>query len=240
MVTSGRKPPELIVALDVPGLDEALSLREKLDGAVDFFKVGKELFTAEGPAILGKLRPGRFFLDLKFHDIPNTVAGAVTAAARHGVDIVDVHCSGGTAMMRAAAAAARAADSEARKRPLVFGVTVLTHLGDEDLVELGLGDGGRRQVVRLARLASASGLDGVVASALEVEAIRRDVGQELLILVPGVRPSWAEARHDQKRVATPGDVARLGASHVVVGRAITLAPSPREAAVRVLEELQSG
>jgi orotidine-5'-phosphate decarboxylase len=237
MTNPGKKPPELIVALDVPGLDQALSLREKLDGVVDFFKVGKELFTAEGPGVLRALRPGRFFLDLKFHDIPKTVAGAVAAAARHGVEIVDVHCSGGRAMMRAAAEAARGSGSGAR--PLVFGVTVLTHLGNDDLDELGFRDPSREQAVRLARLAASSGLDGVVASALEVEAIRKGAG-DLRILVPGVRPDWSEDRHDQKRVATPGDAARFGASHVVVGRAITLAPSPRDAAARVLEELASG
>ncbi len=229
--------PDLIVALDVPGLEQALVLREKLDGIVDFFKVGKELFTAEGPEILRKLRPGRFFLDPKFHDIPKTVSGAVAAAARQGVSIVDVHCSGGREMMRVAAEAARSAGPE--QRPLVFGVTVLTHLGDEDLEELGFRDRSRAQVVRLARLAAESGLDGVVASALEVEAIREAVGESLQILVPGVRPDWAEARHDQKRVATPGDAARFGASHVVVGRAITLSASPRDAAARILEELRS-
>lgn len=236
MTNPDRKPPQLIVALDVPNVDQALALREKLDGVVDFFKIGNELFTAEGPGILGQLRPGRFFLDLKFHDIPGTVAGAVAAAARHGVEIVDVHCSGGKAMMRAAAEAARRAGSETR--PLVFGVTVLTHLEDEDLEELGFRDPSRAQAVRLARLAAESGLDGVVASALEVEAIR-DAESKLRILVPGVRPVWADARHDQRRVATPGEAARFGASHVVVGRAITLAPSPRDAAARILEELRT-
>jgi orotidine-5'-phosphate decarboxylase len=228
-----KKPPELIVALDVPTFSEALSLREKLDGVVSFFKVGKELFTAVGPEIVRALSPARVFLDLKFHDIPKTVAGAVAAAARHGVAIVDVHASGGSAMMRAAALAAR----ESQSPPRVLGVTVLTHLGDEELEELGFGDGSRAQVVRLARLAAQSGLDGVVASALEVEAIREALGDAPLILVPGVRPAWAKESHDQKRVATPSDAARLGASYVVVGRAIALDPSPRAAAERILEEL---
>ncbi len=228
-----RKAPELIVALDVPTLSEALALREKLEDVVSFYKVGKELFTAVGPEILRALSPARVFLDLKFHDIPKTVAGAVAAAARHGVAIVNVHASGGSAMMSAAAAAARAAVPT----PVVLGVTVLTHLGDEDLEAVGFRDRSRAQVIRLARLAAESGLDGVVASALEVDAIRETLGDGFRILVPGVRPEWAKDRHDQKRVATPRDAARLGASYVVVGRAIALDPSPRAAAERILEEL---
>ncbi len=230
-----RQPPELIVALDVPTLPEALVLREKLEGVVGFFKVGKELFTAVGPEVLQKLGPARVFLDLKFHDIPRTVAGAVRAAARHGVAIVDVHASGGKAMMRAAAAAA--GDAGESRRPLVLGVTVLTHLADDDLEALGFREKSREQVLRLARLSAESGLDGVVASALEVEAIREALGDRLQILVPGVRPAWSKESHDQKRVATPGEAARLGASYIVVGRAIALDPSPRTAAERILEEL---
>jgi orotidine-5'-phosphate decarboxylase len=230
---AATRTTELIVALDVPGRDEALALRERLDGVVDFFKVGKELFTAVGPGILSELQPARIFLDLKFHDIPNTVAGAVSAAARHGVDILDVHASGGTEMMKSAAEAARAS----KKKPLVFAVTILTHLGDGDLERLGFREGSRGQVARLAALAAESGLDGVVASAWEVDAIRAAAGDALRILVPGVRPEWAKAGHDQKRIATPGEVARSGASYAVVGRAITLAPSPRDAAKRILEEI---
>ena len=230
-----RKPPELIVALDVPTLSDALALRDELAGIVGFFKVGKELFTAVGPEILRELAPARVFLDLKFHDIPKTVAGAVAAAARHGVAIVDVHASGGKAMMSAAAAAAR--ESGGHDRPVVLGVTVLTHLGDDDLEALGFREKSREQVLRLARLAAESGLDGVVASALELEAIREALGERLQILVPGVRPDWSKDSHDQKRVATPGDAARLGATYVVVGRAIALDPSPRAAAERILDEL---
>lgn len=233
-----KRPPELIVALDVPTLSRALALRDELQGVVGFFKVGKELFTAVGPEILRELAPARVFLDLKFHDIPKTVAGAVAAAARHGVAIVDVHASGGKAMMSAAAAAAR--EAAGADRPVVLGVTVLTHLGDDDLEALGFREKSREQVLRLARLAAESGLDGVVASALEVEAIRKALGDGFQILVPGVRPEWSKDSHDQKRVATPGDAARLGASYVVVGRAIALDPSPREAAERILDELSRG
>ena len=225
--------PELIVPLDVDSLDKALKLRDELADVVDFFKVGKELFTTLGPRILEELSEARVFLDLKFHDIPNTVAGALTAAARRRVDIVDVHASGGRAMMEAAVSAARNADSP----PRVFGVTVLTHLDDDDLAELGFNDRSRDQVVRLAKLAEACGLDGVVASPLEIEAVLEATNGKLDILVPGVRPKWAAARHDQKRVATPRDVARRGARYVVIGRAITQQEQPRDAAKRILEEL---
>ena len=225
--------PELIVALDVDSRDKALKLRDELVDVVDFFKVGKELFTAVGPGILDELSGSRIFLDLKFHDIPNTVAGAVTAALSRRVDIVDVHASGGRAMMEAAVSAARSADHA----PAVFGVTVLTHLGDDDLAELGFTDRSRDQVVRLAKLAQASGLDGVVASPLEIEAVLEATQGKLDVLVPGVRPNWAAASHDQKRVATPGDAARRGARYVVVGRAITRQEQPKDAAKRILEEL---
>ena len=225
--------PELIVPLDVDSLDKALKLRDELADVVDFFKVGKELFTTLGPRILEELSEARVFLDLKFHDIPNTVAGAVTAAARRRVDIVDVHASGGRAMMEAAVSAARNADSP----PRVFGVTVLTHLDDDDLAELGFNDRSRDQVVRLAKLAEACGLDGVVASPLEIEAVLEATHGKLDVLVPGVRPKWAAASHDQKRVATPRDVARRGARYVVIGRAITQQAQPRDAAKRILEEL---
>ncbi len=224
---------ELIVALDVSTRDEALRLRDALAPVVDFFKVGKELFTAEGPAVLGALAGSRIFLDLKFHDIPATVAGGVASSAAHGVHILDVHASGGRAMMAAAVAARRA------RTPLIFGVTVLTHLGDDDLRELGFLDGSLSQVVRLARMADESGLDGVVASAFEVEAIREATEDRLQILVPGVRPVWAQAAHDQKRVATPGEAARRGARYVVVGRAITRDAVPKDAARRIVDEIES-
>jgi orotidine-5'-phosphate decarboxylase len=243
MVHSSPKLPRLpilIVALDVPDKDQALSLCDRLKGLVDCYKVGSELFTAAGPGVVEALtRSGaRVFLDLKFHDIPNTVGRAVTVAGRWGVHIVDVHTSGGTAMMKAAVESARHSGADG-ERPLVYGVTVLTHLGDEDLSEIGFGSTSREQVVRLAHLAQESGLDGVVASAHEVLAIREATGDELGTLVPGVRPAWAGATHDQKRVATPADVARAGARYIVVGRAITSQADPRDAASRILEEIES-
>lgn len=232
---------ELIVAVDVDSLDKALRLRDELSDVVDLFKVGKELFTAVGPRILDELTASRVFLDLKFHDIPNTVAGAVAVAASAGVAIVDVHASGGRAMMEEAAAAARksACNVTGRVGPRVFGVTVLTHLADDDLREVGIVSSSEDQVVRLARLAAAAGLDGVVASPLEIRAVREATEGQLDVLVPGVRPAWAGASHDQKRVATPAEVARDGARYIVVGRAITRDEDPREAAKKIRDELES-
>ena len=232
---------ELIVAVDVDSLDKALRLRDELSDVVDLFKVGKELFTAVGPRILDELTASRVFLDLKFHDIPNTVAGAVTVAASAGVAIVDVHASGGRAMMEAASAAARksAANMAGMSGPRVFGVTVLTHLADDDLREVGIVSSSEDQVVRLARLAAAAGLDGVVASPLEIRAVREATEGQLDVLVPGVRPAWASASHDQKRVATPAEVARDGARYIVVGRAITQQSAPRDAAKKIRDELEN-
>ena len=235
---------ELIVAVDVDSLDKALRLRDELSDVVDLFKVGKELFTAVGPRILDELTASRVFLDLKFHDIPNTVAGAVTVAASAGVAILDVHASGGRAMMEAASAAARKsaanmADISGVLGPRVFGVTVLTHLADDDLREVGIVSSSEDQVVRLARLAAAAGLDGVVASPLEIRAVREATEGQLDVLVPGVRPAWASASHDQKRVATPAEVARDGARYIVVGRAITQQRAPRDAAKKIRDELEN-
>ena len=238
---------ELIVAVDVDSLDKALRLRDELSDVVDLFKVGKELFTAVGPRILDELTASRVFLDLKFHDIPNTVAGAVTVAASAGVAIVDVHASGGRAMMEAASAAARKsaanmagmAGMAGMSGPRVFGVTVLTHLADDDLREVGIVSSSEDQVVRLARLAAAAGLDGVVASPLEIRAVREATEGQLDVLVPGVRPAWASASHDQKRVATPAEVARDGARYIVVGRAITQQSAPRDAAKKIRDELEN-
>ncbi len=230
--------PSLIVALDYPDPRPALELRERLAGLVDFFKVGSELFTAGGPEVVEALRraEARVFLDLKFHDIPNTVGRAMAAASELGVSLVDVHVSGGEAMLKAAV---ESASNAGGSRPLVFGITVLTHLADEDLPTLGVKDSSRELAVRLARLAHRCGLDGVVAAAAEVADIREATADKLEVLVPGVRPAWASQTHDQTRVATPADAARAGARYIVVGRAITVQPDPRAAAVRILEEIES-
>ena len=238
---------ELVVAVDTGSLDEALRLRDRLAGAADHFKIGKELFTAAGPeAVTAFAGAGRVFLDLKFHDIPATVAGAVRSAVRLGASIVDVHASGGRPMLEAAARAAaetppsdsRPSDSRrAGTRPLLLAVTVLTHFDRESAAEVFPGAPIADQVLRLARLAAASGLDGAVASAAEAATLRESLGDDFVLLVPGVRPAWASATHDQRRVATPAEAARRGANYLVVGRAITKSPDPRAAALRLREEV---
>ena len=199
------------------------------------FKVGSQLFTAEGPRAVTKLADLGFdiFLDLKFHDIPNTVAHAVTATARlPRVRLLTLHASGGLAMMRAA----REAAGSKKNRPLLLGVTVLTSFEAATLREIGIEDSLGSRVVALARLAKSAGLDGVVCSALEAPAVRRELGPEFKILLPGVRPAMAAA-NDQSRVATPGDAVRAGADYLVVGRPITAAANPRAAALKILAEI---
>ena len=199
------------------------------------FKVGSQLFTAEGPRAVTKLAGLGFdiFLDLKFHDIPNTVAHAVAAAARlPRVRLLTLHASGGLAMMRAA----REAAGSKKNRPLLLGVTVLTSFDEAALREIGMEGSLGSRVVALARLAKTAGLDGVVCSALEAPAVRRELGPEFKILVPGVRPATAAA-NDQSRVATPGDAVRAGADYLVVGRPITAAANPRAAAREIVAEI---
>jgi orotidine-5'-phosphate decarboxylase len=199
------------------------------------FKVGAQLFTSEGPRAVAKLadRGYDIFLDLKFHDIPNTVAHAVAAAARlPRVRLLTLHSSGGLAMMRAA----REAAGSKKNRPLLLGVTVLTSFEEATLREIGMEGSLGSRVVALARLAKTAGLDGVVCSALEAPAVRRELGPEFKILVPGVRPATAAA-NDQSRVATPGDAVRAGADYLVVGRPITAAANPRAAALEIVAEI---
>jgi orotidine-5'-phosphate decarboxylase len=199
------------------------------------FKIGKQLFTAEGPnAVEAVAKLGaRIFLDLKFHDIPNTVAGAVRAAGSlRGVRLVNVHALGGLEMMQEAARAAKASPF----KPKVVAVTLLTSMDAQEARRLGISGPLDRRVVALAKLAQRAGLDGVVASPLEIRAIRRACGSRLLIVTPGVRPA-ASGRGDQARIATPGKAIRAGADYLVVGRPITSARDPRAAAQRILEEM---
>ncbi len=233
---------ELVVAVDTPSLDEARRLRDRLAGTVSWYKVGKELFAAAGPRAVSEFTgAGRVFLDLKFHDIPATVAGAVRAAAATGASIVDVHASGGRAMLRAASAAAREAPAFAPvgEPPLLLAVTVLTHLDAVSFREVFGDSDVRSRVLRLARLAGESGAGGVVASPEEIEPLREAMGDRFVLLTPGVRPDWSPAAHDQRRVATPGAAARRGADYIVVGRAITTSADPGAAARRILDELDS-
>jgi orotidine-5'-phosphate decarboxylase len=230
----------LLVALDVNTSAEALALADALRGAVGGFKIGSRLFTAEGPAMVTRLveRGDRVFLDLKFHDIPSTVAGAVESAARLGVWMVNVHASGGSDMMRAAKAAASEGSAKARTDPpVVIAVTVLTSLEPRVLGALGIDEGVEAHVDRLARLASEAGLDGVVASPQEVVRIRQWADSRFLIVTPGIRTG--ERTDDQARTAGAAEALRDGASYLVVGRPIIKAADPRAAAERIGREIGS-
>ncbi|MBI4828642.1 MAG: orotidine-5'-phosphate decarboxylase [Nitrospinae bacterium] len=226
----------LIVALDAPDLKEALRLLKTLKGRVDWFKIGSQLYTAEGPAIARAVKEAgaKVFLDLKFHDIPATVARACRSAMTLGVDMLNVHALGGGAMMRAAAEEV-AREPEA-KRPIVIAVTVLTSMGADDLEQVGIAGPVDSRVIRLAGLAKDSGLAGVVASANEVAAIKAACGAGFITVTPGIRPGWAAA-DDQKRVATPAEALHGGADYLVVGRPIIAAADPEAAAERTLEEM---
>ena len=233
----------ILIALDVPSAAAALALTDTLRGSVGGYKIGSQLFTAEGPAIVRTLaeRGDKVFLDLKFHDIPNTVAGAVESASHLGAWMMNVHASGGQAMMSAAAEAADRAATAGRPRPLVIAVTVLTSMSAEVLASVGVHRSPAEQVVHLALMAKASGMDGVVASPLETAAIRNACGPDFLIVTPGIRGGSAEqttGRQDQSRTMAPGDAMRAGASYLVVGRPITGASDPRSAAQAIIEELR--
>jgi orotidine-5'-phosphate decarboxylase len=235
------KPHErIVVALDVETGLEALALVDALRGTVGMFKVGKQLFTAEGPALVHRIvdRGERVFLDLKYHDIPATVAKASVEAARLGVAILNVHASGGREMLeRTAEAVAAFCEREGRARPIVLAVTVLTSLDDASIEETGVAGGTAAQVVRLARLARECGIDGVVASPLEIARIRSDVAAtNFVVLTPGIRPAGS-AKEDQKRVMTPGEALAAGSDYLVIGRPITAAPDPVEAARTIAAEL---
>jgi orotidine-5'-phosphate decarboxylase len=225
---------KILVALDVESGAEALRLADSLRDAVGGFKIGSRLFTAEGPSIVRAMteRGDRVFLDLKFHDIPNTVATAVAAATELGVWMVNVHASGGTAMMRAARSAAHeTAAKRQRQPPLVIAVTVLTSLNQAALAETGVVIELMDQVLRLAELTKEAGLDGVVASPRETTAIRRRCGADFAIVTPGIRGGAAAAdKGDQERTMSPEDAVAAGASYLVVGRPIIGAPDPLAAA----------
>ncbi|MGB9905932.1 MAG: orotidine-5'-phosphate decarboxylase [Candidatus Saccharicenans sp.] len=231
---------KIIIALDVKNREEARSVLESLPEA-RIFKVGLELYTAEGPAMLELVKGygKEVFLDLKLHDIPNTVAGAVSSAVRHGVSMLTLHTCGGREMMKKAVEAAKeTAARENKPLPLILGVTVLTSLKDSDLQEIGFSSDSKNQVLRLARLAVEAGIEGLVCSPQELEPLRADLGGKIKIITPGIRPSWTEAQ-DQKRIMTPGEALQKGADFLVIGRPITKAPVPREAFNRVVEELKT-
>ncbi len=225
----------IFVALDTPDLGKALALARAVGPHVGGLKIGLEFLTAQGPkgieAVVALGRP--VFADVKFHDIPNTVAGASRELARLGASFFNVHASGGRPMMEAAAEAARAVDPTVK----VLGVTVLTSLDDGVLAEVGQMGPPRTQVERLARLVKASGLDGVVCSAQEITLVRKAAGPDFLIVTPGIRPAGADLA-DQRRVTAPADALAAGADILVVGRPITAAADPAEAARAIAEQLR--
>lgn len=228
--------PRLIVALDFPAAQPALALAAALDPRLCRLKVGKELFTAAGPQLVERLMERGFevFLDLKFHDIPNTVAGACRAAASLGVWMVNVHALGGRAMLAAASDAVAGAD----RRPLLTAVTVLTSLAQRDLEEIGLQGSPAAAAARLAALAHECGLDGVVCSPQEAAGLRARFGANFRLVTPGVRPAGSE-RGDQARVATPAMAVAAGAHDLVVGRPITQAADPGAALVAIAGEIEA-
>jgi orotidine-5'-phosphate decarboxylase len=240
-MTLAEPRDRIFVALDTQDLTRAAALVRELSGAVGGVKVGKEFFTAHGPDGVRAAAGGEpLFLDLKFHDIPNTVARALKAAVHLRPALVNVHAAGGPAMMDAAAEAVReAAEDLDVERPLLLAVTVLTSLDEGDLEATGQRGPVEDQVVRLARLAQASGLDGVVCSPREIAALRAACGEGFVLVVPGIRPAWA-ASGDQKRVTTPAEAVAAGADYLVIGRPITTAPDPLAAAKRIVDEIAAG
>jgi orotidine-5'-phosphate decarboxylase len=240
---------QLLIALDVDSAGKAMALADTLRGVAGGFKIGSRLFTAEGPSIVRALvaRGDRVFLDLKFHDIPNTVATAVAAATALGVWMVNVHASGGSRMMQAARDGAReTAAGTGGKPPLVIAVTVLTSMNAAALAETGRrlaptnADGGLlEEVVRLATLAQAAGLDGVVASPQETATLRQRCGADFAIVTPGIRGGGATTtKDDQERTLGPAEAVAAGASYIVVGRPIIAAPDPRKAAEALAEQMK--
>ncbi|HUL35324.1 MAG TPA: orotidine-5'-phosphate decarboxylase [Candidatus Eisenbacteria bacterium] len=231
----------LIVALDFDSLSTALKFAEKVGDLVGMFKVGSQLFTTAGPEAVRQLSKlgAEIFLDLKFHDIPNTVAGAVLAsAALPGVQLVNVHALGGTAMMQAAAQAVSAGVPMGADRTRLLAVTLLTSMDTKTVREVGISGPAKSRVVKLARLSQEAGVDGVVASVQEAKAIRKACGQEFLIVTPGVRPKSGDLKQDdQARTATPREAIRAGADFIVVGRPILAATDPRAAAQEIVEEI---
>lgn len=231
----------LIVALDVSTMDAMKSIVSSLGDSVSFYKVGMELFYAEGDQTVRYLQDQgkHVFLDLKLHDIPNTVAHGVSSLTRLGANLITIHGQGGPIMMKAAAQAAReSAEQLGIERPKLLAITILTSFDDEAWTSIGGQLPISNQVIRLAKLAKESGMDGVVCSALEAKMIREACGPNFLIVTPGIRPSFA-ATNDQKRIATPASALADGASRLVIGRPITQAANPQEAVRLIIEEMES-
>ena len=228
--------PRIIVPLDFADANQALGLVHKLDHSVCRLKVGKELFTHSGPALVRQVIGLGYavFLDLKFHDIPTTVASACAAAADLGVWMINVHAAGGERML----AAARASVDKQRKRPLLIAVTVLTSMHDADLRQVGVQKPVTEQVLGLARLAAACGLDGVVCSAQEAALMRKELGRDFILVTPGIRPGGS-GRDDQLRIMTPAEAIKAGSDYLVIGRPITQAADPLKVLREINEEIKN-
>ena len=228
-----KSADKIIVALDVATKEKALDLIEQLSGQISFFKIGLQLYTAEGPEIVrAVLSTGaKVWLDIKLHDIPNTVARAVESASNLGVQMLTIHLSGGSEMIRAATAA-RA------NNILILGVSVLTSATEETLREIGISDKVDDQVLRLAKLGVEAGIDGIVASPHEIKTLRAAFGHKIKIVVQGIRPTWAEPG-DQKRFMTPRQALGAGADYIGIGRPITTHPRPSEAVAKILQEFSA-
>jgi orotidine-5'-phosphate decarboxylase len=242
-ISSNQPADKLIFALDAAGYEEALSWIELLSGHVGMFKVGKELFTSVGPKIVEsiKQRGGRVFLDLKFHDIPNTVAHAAEAAVGLNVDMFNIHAAGGSRMIRETVDAVDAsAEKHGISRPVVLAVTVLTSLNNSDLAEIGFETTTNDLVLRLAKMAQKSGASGVVASPQDIVTLRRNLGEDFVIVTPGIRSAAQPANDDQKRTLSALEAIQTGADYIVVGRPIRQAKDPLEACRRIIQEIADG
>lgn len=242
LFTELKSEEKIFVALDFDNADDALRLADKLGDTIRTMKVGMQLFYKEGPSILHKLQDMGFrvFMDCKFHDIPNTVAGASDSVAAHGVYMFNIQCAAGLdAMRRGKEAAVKRAAELGFDVPKVIGVTQMTSTSQEMMnAEIGIPGTVMESVIHYSKLAKEAGLDGVVASGHEIRAIREACGDDFLTVIPGIRPAWA-ASNDQKRIMTPAEALQAGAHYLVIGRAITGANDPKEAALRLLEEVRA-
>lgn len=242
-ISNKQAVDKLIFALDAASYNEALSWIELLSGHVGMFKVGKELFTAVGPKIVDciKQKNQKVFLDLKFHDIPNTVARAAEAAVRLGVDMFNVHASGGCKMIEETVKAVQTlAGKDGKAKPVILAVTVLTSLNDADLLEIGFAKSTNAQVLHLAKLAQKAGASGVVASPQDIAALRRDLAHDFILVTPGIRSSEEPAKDDQKRTLSAREAVQLGADYIVVGRPIRTAKDPLAACRDFAQEIAAG
>ncbi len=232
---------KVIVALDVESGEKALGIVEECLPDINYFKIGKQLFTAEGPSLIEKIKDtgAKVFLDLKFHDIPNTVANAVIEAAKLGVDMVNIHLSGGSKMVRHTGEKLKEfCQSSNTRKPLLIGVTILTSLDNEELKEIGFAYPTEEMVKRLAVLGKKNGADGVVCSPLEIETVKNACGKDFITVTPGIRPEFALSKDDQKRVMTPKMAFEKGTDYIVIGRPITKAESIKKAVKNLANELE--